>query len=191
MVFDCDGSLQGLNGRECVAGSLASTPILCRGHLRGLAPIPGHFRWLWSQAVRGLIPVELVKLGVNVHQLGEWEVRELVKLHIVEAVSVSIVLLDDFVGLSKVLKISFDLISVGILLAKPCTVFNIGLLNLRILFGLKRKQGDLRVALASAKDGSKAADNYDCPDDHELAEAGPGSCLLLLFLFKIHSFILL
>ena len=99
-------------------------------------------------------------------------------------------LLDDFVGLSKVLKISFDLISVGVLLAKLCTVFNIGLLNLRILFGLKRKQGDLRVALASAKDGSEAADNYDCPDDHELAEAGPFS-LLLLFLFKIHSFILL
>ena len=99
-------------------------------------------------------------------------------------------LLDDFVCLSKVLKISFDLISVGVLLAKLCTVFNIGLLNLRTLFGLKRKQGDLSVALASAKDGSEAADNNDCPDDHELAEAGPGSSLLLLFLFKIHNYIL-
>jgi hypothetical protein len=100
------------------------------------------------------------------------------------------VLLDDFVGLSKVLKISFDLISVGLLLAELCTVFNISLLNLGALFCLKRKQGDLRVALALAKDGSKAADNYDCPDDHEFAEAGPVSSFLLLFLFKIHNYIL-
>jgi hypothetical protein len=49
------------------------------------------------------------------------------------------VLLDDFVGLSKIFKVSFDLISVGILLAELCTVFNIGLLNLGALSGLKRK----------------------------------------------------
>ena len=70
-ALDGDGSLQGLNGREGVAGSLASTPILRGGHLRRQAPIPGDFRWLWSQAVRGLLSVELVKLGVNVLELGE------------------------------------------------------------------------------------------------------------------------
>ena len=100
-------------------------------------------------------------------------------------------LLDDFVGLSKVLKISFDLISVGILLVEFCQVFKIRLLNLGALSGLKRKQADLRVALASAKDGSEAADNYDRPDDHELAKASPVSSLLLLFLFKIHNYILI
>lgn len=100
-------------------------------------------------------------------------------------------LLDNFVGLSKVLKISFDLISVGILLVEFCQVFKIRLLNLGALSGLKRKQADLRVALASAKDGSKAADNYDCPDDHELAKTGPVSSFLPLFFFKIHNYIIL
>ena len=100
-------------------------------------------------------------------------------------------LLDDFVGLSKVLKISFDLLSVGILLVKFCQVFKICLLNLGTLSGLKRKQADLRVALASAKDGSEAAYNNDCPDDHQLAKASPVSSFLLLFLFKIHNYILI
>lgn len=98
--------------------------------------------------------------------------------------------LDDFVTLGKIFEIISDLISVGILLAVLCQVFNIGLFNLGAVRGLKRKQVNRGNTLPYAEDCSDTAESYYCTDNHKLAEAGPVTSSLL-FLLRLHNNIIL
>jgi hypothetical protein len=140
----------------------------------------------WSDHFAG----EIVKFGLDVLSLVGGQVRELVELHIVEAVSLSVVLFDDFEVLCEIFELRREFISVGILFAVLSQVFQVGLLNLGAVPALKRKQVNGRDTLASAEDGSEAAHSSDCADDHEFAEAGPVSSSLLLLL-RFHYKLLL
>jgi hypothetical protein len=141
----------------------------------------------WSNNFAG----EIVKLGLDVISLVGGQVRELVEFHIVEAVSLSVVLLDDFVVLCEIFEKRREFIcSAGKLFAVLSQVFQVGLLNLGAEPALKRKQVNGRDTLASAEDGSEAAHSSDCADDHEFAEAGPVSSSLLLLL-RFHYKLLL
>jgi hypothetical protein len=140
----------------------------------------------WSNHFAG----EIVKLGLDVISLVGGQVRKLVEFHIVEAVSLSVVFLDDFEVLCEIFELRREFISVGILFAVLSQVFQVGLLNLGAVPALKRKQVNGRDTLASAEDGSEAAHSSDCADDHEFAEAGPVSSSLLLLL-RFHYKLLL